>query len=145
MKNQLIAFALLLCFTSSCKKTISKSPVPNGNYSGVLEVSSSIYKTPSTYPITITFENEKYKISPDSARKVGGSGTYSSNGNIGNFNDENAWPVGADSNLILNGEYEIQSKGNNLILKKQFKGDTPIGPAVTIIQVYYRYILTKNK
>ncbi|TCO30996.1 hypothetical protein EV200_101442 [Pedobacter psychrotolerans] len=147
MKNLLIAFALLLCLTSSCKKTTSKSLIPNGNYSGVLEVSSDVYKMPSIYPITITFENEKYKVSSDPASKeVGGSGTYSSNGSIGNFNDENIWQANFDWNMILKGEYEIRSNGNDLILIKRFKASTQTPPpAVTIVQTYYKYILKKVK
>jgi len=146
MKNQFIAFALFVCLISSCKKTTSRALIPNGNYSGVLEVSSSAYKMPFTYPIAITFENETYKISPDPARKDGGgSGTYVFDGTIGNFNDVNVWKTDFDSNLILNGEYEIQSNGNNLVLIKRFKASTQTPPpAVTIAQMYYKYILKKS-
>ena len=146
MKNQILIFALLICISTSCKKNTSNALIQNGNYSGILEVSSSTYKIPVTYPITVVFENEKYKITPDPLRKEGGgSGTYTVNNNIGYFNDENVWPANFDGNLVLDGEYEIQSNGNSLILNKQFKGNIAVGPAVSIAYVYYKYILTKNQ
>jgi len=137
MKNYLPILTLLLLFSSSCKKNNSLLQISEGNYSGILQVTSSTYQIPVTYPIAILFEKGKYKISPDPARPGGGSGIYNVNGDIGHFEDQNFWTADFDWSLILSGEYQIQTDGDNLVLIKQLRSNIPAGTS-------YKYLLKKT-
>lgn len=145
MKKYLLIITAFLIILSGCKKSTTQPIIANGTYSGVIKVSSSVYKLPTTIPISISFNNEKFAVIPDPTRKPAtGSGTYSSKDGTANFTDSNVYTADFDWNLILNGEYTIEISGNNLMLTKQFKPTQPVNPAVSYAVITYQYILTKN-
>ncbi|RDC56478.1 hypothetical protein DU508_12875 [Pedobacter chinensis] len=124
MKNHLLILIMLFTFTAGCKKPSKDAIISNGNYSGIFKVNVPDVSTPKTYLIFISFENGKFNIVPDLTRKpIGGSGTYSINGNIASFVDKNFWTADFDWNLILSGEYTIEINGDNLTLTKRFEPD----------------------
>ncbi|RZK34489.1 MAG: hypothetical protein EOO90_30710 [Pedobacter sp.] len=138
MKNYLLIFLVLSLALGACKKQTSSSTIPNGDYSGVLEVYSNTYKMPTTYPVAISFENKKYKVTTEPGKqRGGGSGTYSIKGEIGNFQDENIWTADFDWNLILSGIYEVQLKDESLILIKQLNTNSETA-------LSYKYILKRK-
>src|SRR5699024_9165897 len=69
-------------------------------------------------PVTLKFiEGDQYQSSANPDRiPAGGNGTYKKKGSTINFTDVNIWTADFDWNLILNGEYEFQQKGDQLIL-----------------------------
>ncbi len=56
------------------------------------------------------------------------------------FKDKNAWTADFDWNLILNGDYSYQVKGDSLILIKNLNAD----PAANTIYNYYQYRLKRT-
>lgn len=143
-KYLLIVFAFLI-ISSGCKKSNKQPVLANGTYSGVIKLTSSVYKMPTNIPISISFNNGKFVVVPDPTRKPAtGSGNYSSKDGIANFTDSNVYTADFDWNLILNGEYTMEISGNNLTLTKQFKPSQPVNPAVSYATITYQYILTKN-
>ncbi|MGM9479411.1 hypothetical protein ACS5PU_23515 [Pedobacter sp. GSP4] len=144
-KIYLLVFVMLLFF--GCKKPTNVDRLIDGNYTGVLVVTNSAKAVPSTYPITISLKNGRFNITPTgntSLKPSGGSGSYSFKNGTAHFADENVWTADFDWNLILNGEYEIQSNATDLTLTKKFNTKTDLSPSTSYAYLDYKYILQKT-
>ncbi|UKT62347.1 hypothetical protein [Pedobacter mucosus] len=146
MKTSIYLFLFTIAFLLSCKKSNSTIDIKDGNYSGILKVTTNIKPAATTYPIFISFNQGKFLINPDLTRKpVGGSGTYSTDNSIVSFIDTNVYTADFDWNLILTGEYDIDSSGDDLTLTKRFPKSQNVDPATSYATITYQYILKRDK
>lgn len=109
-------FILLVATLTGCDETeIAKL---KGSYSGTFTYHSP--EAPKTGPVTVTFDGTSYSSTrnPDYI-PAGGSGTFEfREKNTVKFEDQNMWTANFDWNLILNGEYDYEVKGDSLIITR---------------------------
>lgn len=116
MKAKYLLLAVLfLPFLMGCSKQNSDIVPTDGKFKGTFTVTyRNDRKSGET---TLVFENGRYSCSGNPDRiPAGGSGTYSiDNGKI-TFVEESFWTADFDWNLILEGQYDYQFDGKNLII-----------------------------
>ncbi|MDP3314062.1 hypothetical protein [Lutibacter sp.] len=109
----------------------------NGNYTGIFTVE---YPDGTTFTnaVTVTFSGKNiYKSTGNGNNNdfypSGGNGTYEKGTSKIVFNDINIWLAHFDWNLILSGEYDYSTNGNELIISGNKNN---VG--------FYKYKLTKE-
>lgn len=116
MKAKYLLLAVLfLPFLMGCSKQNSDNVPTDGKFKGTFTVNyQNARKSGET---TLVLDNGRYSCSGNPDRiPAGGSGTYSiDNGKI-TFVEENFWTADFDWNLILEGLYDYQFDGRNLII-----------------------------
>lgn len=109
-------FILLAAGLSSCDET--EMAKLKGSYSGTFIYHSP--EAPKSGPVTVTFDGTNYTSTrnPDYI-PAGGSGTFAfMEKNRVKFEDQNVWMANFDWNLILNGEYSYEVKGDSLFITR---------------------------
>lgn len=125
-------FCLLLIILSffSCKDE-SVGPLVDGEYSGKFYY-GSMFGGMQEAGASVKISNGRYESVGNSNRvPAGGSGILSVvDKTTFAFSDENVWTADFDWNLILNGKYSFEVKGDSLFLDKKFEGNGGINPPV---------------
>jgi len=135
IKITILLIALVLNACNSNDDDLSKNL--NGNYKGIFTVEYSdgiIF----TNDVTVSFSGENnYYSSGDGNYNdfypSGGNGTYEKGISKIVFSDTNIWLADFDWNLILTGEYDYSTNGNELIISANKNN---VG--------FYKYELTKE-
>lgn len=142
MKNFRLYWLILAVFLTSCSKSDLK-PI-EGHYVGYYYTYLPGTTTPqkSTNAVTLHLNTGKtYNTSPNADRKpAGGSGDFeiTNNGYIA-FKDANVWTADFDWNLILNGKFTYETRGDSLILTRYHE---PC-PQCSRIPLLYQYRLKR--
>ncbi|WP_316768458.1 hypothetical protein [Pedobacter frigiditerrae] len=134
MKKLIYLLALIITF-SACKKE-STSNHFKGNYTGTFRTSLGTNKVITD--TEITFSDNLFKV--NKGAKLA-SGTFKiNNSKTVTFEDKNIWTADFDWNLILNGSFEYEIKGDSLILSRNLNTN----PASSYLYPYYEYRLKRN-
>lgn len=115
----LMAFSLALF---SCEKDTDSQETLTGTYTGTFQRIHNGAAGPLS-GVTLTFTTNGFSGGSDSSYYPAiCKGTYSIEGNTVNFENSCVWPAHFDWTLILNGEYRIETNGDNLELRKYYNG-----------------------
>lgn len=131
-----IAYLLILSLTAlGCKKEGVDSSL-EGNYTGSFRTIVNGKMVKSDFDVTL---NRKKFAVVNGEKKASGTFNLISNHEV-NFTDKNYWTADFDMNLVLNGDYLYEIKGDSLILTKSF----PAMPYSLFMYNYYQYRLKRN-
>lgn len=116
MKNRLLLLLIIPLFLVGCQDDDDLLARPlQGVYTGVF-IKINVDQSTLTRPVSITFNGSNYQSSNHPDRiPAGGSGSFEEGISVISFNDINLWTADFDQNLILNGAYNISSRGTNSI------------------------------
>lgn len=132
MKN-LIYLSVLASLLFACKKDDTKDF--NGNYSGTFRTLVNGKLVMSDFDVSL--QSKQFKVTKGDKK---GSGSYqSSKVNELSFTDQNMWTADFNWNVLLNGSYTTEIKGDSLILTK----NPPSGPLALPEYNYYQYRLKR--
>ena len=116
----------MIVFMLSCNSNPTTTTITDGTFKGIFTVNYENGETVSN-PVSITFSDGNYTCSSGPNRiPAGGSGTYKITDGVVTFNDENFWTADFDWGLILDGDYQLESKDGSIILSKEKKSSEAI-------------------
>jgi len=130
MKRILYLAALALSL-SACKKDIDQKAF-NGTYEGTFR--TIVNGKMVTSEAKVVFNGRQYQ-----SLKGRGSGKFTFVDKLVRFTDENVWTADFDWGLILNQDYQYETKGDSLILDKVI----PYHP--NLVYNYYQYRLKRSR
>ncbi|WP_185967766.1 hypothetical protein [Formosa sediminum] len=109
---------VFLCLSFACERddNTPNNDLLYGNYEGEFTViynDSTIYSNPVT--LQLNTDNTYRSSGNENYFPAGGSGSFSSNSTILEYNDENFWTANFDWNLILNGSYKYTKTEDSLV------------------------------
>lgn len=135
MKKLVYIFMLMLLFIA-CKKENNARDF-KGTYTGTFRtiVNQNILST----DFEMTLIDKTFKVNKG-AKLASGEFKVDDTKTV-TFADKNVWTADFDWNLILNGTYIYEAKGDSLILTKIIKSD----PAWNSVPVSYQYRLKRSK
>jgi hypothetical protein len=124
-------FLALVSFTILSCKEESVQPIVDGEYAGKFYYGSMFAGTQEA-AANVRIEKGRYTSAGNSNHiPAGGSGKVGRvDDNTLLFSDENAWTANFDWNLILDGKYSFEVKGDSLFLDKEFDGNGGFNPPV---------------
>ncbi|KQC01951.1 hypothetical protein [Pedobacter sp. Hv1] len=132
MKN-LIYLSLLASLFFACKKDDTKDLI--GNYSGSFRTLVNGKLVMSDFDVSL--QSKQFKVTKGDKK---GSGSYQrSKTSELSFTDQNMWTADFNWNVLLNGTYTTEVKGDSLILTKY----PPSGPLALPEYNYYQYRLKR--
>jgi hypothetical protein len=145
MKTTILTFLLAITVFYGCKKSTSVTIIQDGTYSGTFTIKNDINTYTESIPVSLTLNQGEFTISlTTNAKPTGGNGTFTVKNGIATFLDENTWTGEFDRNRILNGEYDMEIKGRELIFTRRAQPQTNIHPATSYSQMSYQYVLKKD-
>lgn len=145
MKTTILTFLLAVTLFCGCKKSSSVTIIQDGAFSGTFTIKNSINTYTESIPVSLTLNQGEFTISLNTNSKPGGgNGTFSVKNGIATFVDENTWTGEFDRNRILNGEYDMEIKGRDLIFTRRTQPQTNIHSATSYVQMSYQYVLKKD-
>jgi hypothetical protein len=138
LKTIVRAFAALALLIISCDDDTTDQPEPiQGTYTGQFRRVSPTSDGRVTN-VTLKLDDHSFSGESDLGRYPAiCMGTYTITGDKINFTNECVWTADFDWTLILNGAFEIEQEGNELVLTKRF--------AAEVFDIYDQYTLTKTK
>ena len=115
MKHKILIFSIFIIALLSVGCNKPNKSIIEGKFKGKFNVTYKSGK--QSGKTTLILLNGKFSCSGNSDRiPAGGSGIYSFDDKTITFSDENIWTADFDWNLILNGQYDYQFDGKNLII-----------------------------
>jgi len=132
--KKLIYLTAMIALLFACKKDDTKTF--NGNYTGTFRTLVQGSMMMSDFDVSL--QSKQFKVTKGYKK---GSGTYQlSKSNELTFTDQNVWTADFNWNILLNGTYTTEVKGDSLILTKY----PPRGPLALPENTYYQYRLKKT-
>jgi len=126
MKRFILPLILLVFTLSSCDDSESDVEL-SGTYAGTFHYNylSSSKPVPAAKPASISFSGKSYASVPQpDYYPAGGSGTYAVEGKVINFTDNKIYPAVIPMNMVLNGKYTYEVKGDSLFLRGNLMSET---------------------
>jgi hypothetical protein len=118
----MIMITAALCLLS-CSKQILKTTNIDGNYTGVLEVTSTdpaANTVPLQGKVSAVFKGNDYTCATNmTTAYASGAGKFFVKKDVMTFTDTLMHPANFDWNLILNGSYTYDIAGDNITLVKK--------------------------
>ena len=134
MKKILVLLLLLTSIIFSCEnETIEQRILLVGAYKGTFSRTSRIADWMSAN-VTLEFEGNSFSGESDKEKYPAiCKGKYKVNGNEINFENQCPWTAEFDWTFILNGKFEIEQTGKELVITRKYDEHT-----------FDQYILTKQ-
>jgi hypothetical protein len=121
--RQIIGLAMVaLVSFASCKKDKSDVEIPSGTYKGTFaRVGAARWEPPAE--VTLTFNGNQYAGQATAQYYPAVcNGTFSVSGNSANFKNACFWTANFDWTLVLDGDYEIETRGDSLFITRSYPG-----------------------